>query len=221
MSSDYETVSGTFVSELHNQLKDMNSKQRDVVKQACQQLLRDHQDDFRKALNETATTKTTKSKSKSKSGTTKTRTKTWSDYWRSKDYGAKKYFPEEYEKVKLEAAGTKTNHFTWCKTLQQQLESTNRDRYLGWAAEVRKVCKEAPADDPVVKTGDKAEQPKRAQTAASQSKKTDKAEKTEAPAAAASGKGAASAAGRRAPPVKVAKDSDAESSAHQDDSDSE
>ena len=91
------------------------------------------------------------SKSAAKKETSEKKLDTWPRIWVSKDYGGKKRFPEDYERIKDEAekSGGKLTSFQILSNLRSLLESEEgRERWQEWYEWVQQEHADAPSDPP-------------------------------------------------------------------------
>lgn len=136
----YNTVIDSVISDIIEKFED-GATTKKALQKATKQVLMDHEEQFKAIFGSV-----TKQKNK--------RAKTWSDLWRSKDYGARKFFTDEYDNLKKKM-GTEYKHFTACKLLQDELENNNPQKLVEWVQKVRKINDDAPTDDPVPRQTDK------------------------------------------------------------------
>ena len=91
------------------------------------------------------------SKSTTKKESSEKKLDTWPRIWVSKDYGGKKRFPEDYERIKDEAekSGGKLTSFQILSNLRSLLESEEgRERWQEWYEWVQQEHADAPSDPP-------------------------------------------------------------------------
>ncbi len=127
----YGQMVDMIINDLSSKLKNMERSRFNIIKVLCQVLL-DHKDKLGELV---------KSEKNSK------KAQNWPCIWKSKSYGAKTYFSDEYNVFKNKL-GKNFDHFTTCQLV---LEKIDNQQYKKWINYVRQKKDNLPADDPIKK----------------------------------------------------------------------